>query len=54
VSVFINEKDTIAWIYWYNQDVTGKPVIASGSVLEYKESGHKNQSGFYDPSGSDY
>jgi gamma-glutamylcyclotransferase (GGCT)/AIG2-like uncharacterized protein YtfP len=54
VSVFINEKDTIAWIYWYNQDITGRPVIASGSVLEYKESGHKNQSGFYDPSGSDY
>jgi len=26
---------TRAWIYWYKGDVTGKPVIASGDVLEY-------------------
>lgn len=24
-----------AWVYWYNGDVTGKPVIASGDVLQY-------------------
>ena len=29
---------TDAWIYWYNGDVSGKPVITSGDVLEYPES----------------
>jgi gamma-glutamylcyclotransferase (GGCT)/AIG2-like uncharacterized protein YtfP len=29
---------TQAWIYWYNGDVSGKPVIASGDVLEYIKS----------------
>lgn len=24
-----------SWIYWYNGDVEGKPVIESGDVLEY-------------------
>ena len=28
---------TEAWVYWYNGDVTGKPVIPSGDVLEYAE-----------------
>ena len=27
-----------AWVYWYNGDVNGKPVIPSGDVLEYLES----------------
>jgi gamma-glutamylcyclotransferase (GGCT)/AIG2-like uncharacterized protein YtfP len=30
---------TEAWIYWYKGDVTGKPVVASGDVLEYIKSG---------------
>ncbi|AXY76274.1 gamma-glutamylcyclotransferase [Paraflavitalea soli] len=48
VNVVINEKDTLAWIYWYNQDVLGKPLIASGSVLEYRDQQEKkNQSGFF-------
>lgn len=25
-----------AWIYWYNGDVSGHPVIESGDVLEYR------------------
>ena len=29
---------TDAWVYWYNRDVSGKPVITSGDVLEYPES----------------
>jgi gamma-glutamylcyclotransferase (GGCT)/AIG2-like uncharacterized protein YtfP len=29
---------TDAWIYWYNGDVSGKPVIDSGDVFEYQES----------------
>lgn len=27
-----------AWIYWYNGDVSGKPVVASGDILEYLKS----------------
>jgi len=33
--VFIEDRTTSAWIYWYNNDVSGKPQIASGDVLEY-------------------
>ena len=33
--VFINDETTNAWIYWYNNDVSGKPQITSGDVLEY-------------------
>ena len=33
--VHINDKVTHAWVYWYNGDVSGKPVIASGDMLEY-------------------
>jgi gamma-glutamylcyclotransferase (GGCT)/AIG2-like uncharacterized protein YtfP len=24
-----------AWIYWYNGDVTGKPIVPSGDIIEY-------------------
>lgn len=27
-----------AWVYWYNGDVNGKPMIESGDVLEYIKS----------------
>ncbi len=30
-----NSVVTPAWIYWYNGDVSGRPVIASGDMLEY-------------------
>lgn len=33
--VHINDQVTHAWVYWYNGDVSGKPVIASGDMLEY-------------------
>ena len=33
--IFINGLATSAWVYWYIGDVTGKPVIASGDILEY-------------------
>lgn len=33
--VYINDKVTHAWVYWYNGDVSDKPVIASGDMLEY-------------------
>jgi gamma-glutamylcyclotransferase (GGCT)/AIG2-like uncharacterized protein YtfP len=28
-------QETIAWIYWFNGDTTGKPIVASGDVLQY-------------------
>jgi gamma-glutamylcyclotransferase (GGCT)/AIG2-like uncharacterized protein YtfP len=31
----INGREEIAWIYWYNGDVTGKPAVASGDIIEY-------------------
>jgi gamma-glutamylcyclotransferase (GGCT)/AIG2-like uncharacterized protein YtfP len=31
-----NNQTTTAWIYWYNGDVSGKPVIESGDVMDYK------------------
>jgi gamma-glutamylcyclotransferase (GGCT)/AIG2-like uncharacterized protein YtfP len=29
---------SVAWVYWYNGDVSGTPVISSGDVLEYLSS----------------
>lgn len=34
-TIYINSKPTMAWIYWYNDDVSAKPVIHSGDVLQY-------------------
>jgi gamma-glutamylcyclotransferase (GGCT)/AIG2-like uncharacterized protein YtfP len=34
-TVLINGQTTDAWIYWYNGDVSGHPIIASGDVLKY-------------------
>lgn len=33
--IFIKDAIVPAWIYWYNGDVTGKPVVSSGDILEY-------------------
>lgn len=30
-----NGNETIAWVYWYNGNIEGLPVVASGSVLDY-------------------
>ena len=35
--VHIDNKNTNAWIYWYYGDVTDKPVIESGDVLQYMD-----------------
>jgi len=32
---------TTAWIYWFNGDITGKPVIASGDTLQYYQEKNK-------------
>ena len=33
--VYINNQVITAWVYWYKGDVSGKPVIVSGDILEY-------------------
>jgi gamma-glutamylcyclotransferase (GGCT)/AIG2-like uncharacterized protein YtfP len=33
-----NDVSTEAWIYWFNGSVEGRPVVASGDVLEYRRS----------------
>ena len=35
--VFIDNKTTNAWIYWYYGDVYDKPIIESGDVLKYMD-----------------
>ena len=32
---FIDKHIAHAWIYWYNGDVSGKPLIASGDLIQY-------------------
>lgn len=34
-TVYTDKGEFTAWIYWYKCDVTDKPVIESGDVLEY-------------------
>jgi gamma-glutamylcyclotransferase (GGCT)/AIG2-like uncharacterized protein YtfP len=33
--VHISGQVTHAWIYWYNGDVSGKPLISSGDMMQY-------------------
>ena len=33
--VFINDEVTPAWIYWYSGNVSGRPEIVSGDLIEY-------------------
>ena len=35
--VYIDDKITNAWIYWYQGDVSDKPIIESGDVLQYMD-----------------
>lgn len=34
-TVYTDRGEFAAWIYWYKCDVTDKPVVESGDVLEY-------------------
>jgi gamma-glutamylcyclotransferase (GGCT)/AIG2-like uncharacterized protein YtfP len=34
--VMIDDNIIIAWIYWYNGSIAGKPLIASGDVLSWR------------------
>jgi gamma-glutamylcyclotransferase (GGCT)/AIG2-like uncharacterized protein YtfP len=38
--IFIDKNIVKAWIYWYNGDVSGKPVVGSGDILEYFNKKH--------------
>ncbi|MEO8404015.1 MAG: gamma-glutamylcyclotransferase family protein [Chitinophagaceae bacterium] len=33
--IYVNDKTIAAWIYWYSADVSGRPEIASGDLMEY-------------------
>lgn len=35
--VYLENKTTTAWIYWYKGEVNDKPVIESGDVLQYMQ-----------------
>jgi len=35
--VYIDNTTTTAWIYWYDGNVEGKPLIESGDVLQYMD-----------------
>jgi len=35
VHVFFDNHTVPAWIYWYNGDVSNRPVVASGDILQY-------------------
>lgn len=41
VKVHSDQGESFAWIYWYNGDTTGKPVIVSGDVLAWREEQNK-------------
>ena len=43
VIAFQNGEPLPAWIYWYNGEVTGLPVIASGDVMDYLQQKNKPQ-----------
>lgn len=38
--VFINNEVIVAWIYWYSGNVSGRPEIVSGDLMEYLQ--HKD------------
>lgn len=33
--VFVGDNLVRAWVYWYNGDVEGRPLVASGDILDY-------------------
>jgi gamma-glutamylcyclotransferase (GGCT)/AIG2-like uncharacterized protein YtfP len=39
--VYTKERESVAWVYWFNGDISGKPAIASGDILLYMEQKNK-------------
>jgi gamma-glutamylcyclotransferase (GGCT)/AIG2-like uncharacterized protein YtfP len=42
VIAYKNGEEHKAWIYWYNRDLSGKPVIDSGDLLQYLQQKNKS------------
>jgi len=40
-TVYINDTETLAWIYWFNGDVSGGTCIESGDVLQFIQQKNK-------------
>jgi gamma-glutamylcyclotransferase (GGCT)/AIG2-like uncharacterized protein YtfP len=34
-TVYFNQEKIEAWIYWFNGDVNGRPIIESGDVIQF-------------------
>ncbi len=41
VLVYQNGQPVVAWIYWFNGDITGRPEIESGDLLQYLQQKNK-------------
>ena len=41
VTVYLNGQTEEAWVYWFNGDTSGKPVVESGDVLQYLQEKNK-------------
>jgi gamma-glutamylcyclotransferase (GGCT)/AIG2-like uncharacterized protein YtfP len=41
VTVYCNNQQSTAWIYWFNGSIDNLPEIASGDVLEYMQQKNK-------------
>jgi gamma-glutamylcyclotransferase (GGCT)/AIG2-like uncharacterized protein YtfP len=41
VTVYCNNQQSAAWVYWFNGNVDGLPQIASGDVLQYMQQKNK-------------
>lgn len=42
VNVFLNDKETMASIYWFNGSTAGKELIESGDVLQFMQQKNKS------------
>ena len=40
--VYYGNECTKAWIYWYNKDISGQPIIPSGDIFDYVTSKSKS------------
>ena len=41
VIAYKDGEEHTAWIYWYNKDLTGNPVIESGDLMQYLQQKNK-------------
>lgn len=36
-TVYLDNKTVNAWVYWYKGDISNKPVVESGDILQYHQ-----------------